>query len=136
MTYPRKSVFLMFCLIGPLVGTVLLWLMFVLGSAHALNTEELWAALQLLLIFLLFGFFLGITPALLTGWFAVYFKLHRSIHDVTLITTMAYCITVLCCFILMMNDSDNTKYTALVYGGVGAISGLIMAMCVLPKKPV
>jgi hypothetical protein len=126
MSYPTKKVLGLF-LLSPVFPSTIIWLIATIISLKNINFEALVNSLLTLLVFNLFGVVVGIVPALLTGLLAIYFKMYRTVLNVSTLTLIGFMFTMIV-FKFISGHSDSG------YGFIGALCAFCVSIIVLPKK--
>ena len=126
MPYPTKKVLGLF-LLSPVFPSTLIWLAASIISFKSLSFEALGNSLLTLLVFNMFGVFMGIVPALLTGLLAIYFRMYRTVLNVSTLTLIGFMFTMIV-FKFISGHSDSS------YGFIGALCAFCVSIIVLPKK--
>lgn len=126
MSYPTKKLLGLF-LLSPVFPSTTIWLVATIISLKNINIEALANSLLTLLMFNLFGVAMGIVPALLTGLLGIYFKMYRTVINVSTLTLIGFIFTMIV-FKLISGHSDSG------YGFIGALCALFTSMVALPKK--
>ena len=126
MPYPTKKVLGLF-LLSPVFPSTLIWLAASIISFKSLSFEALGNSLLTLLVFNMFGVFMGIVPALLTGLLAIYLRMYRTVLNVSTLTLIGFMFTMII-FKFISGHSDSG------YGFIGALCAFCVSIIVLPKK--
>jgi MFS-type transporter involved in bile tolerance (Atg22 family) len=126
MPYPTKKVLGLF-LLSPVFPSTLIWLAASIISFKSVSVEALGNSLLTLLVFNLFGVVVGIVPALLTGLLAIYFKMYRTVMNVSILTLIGFIFTINAVK-FMAGHSDSG------YGFIGALCAFCVSIIALPKK--
>lgn len=139
-SYPTSTIVSLYALFGGFIGGMQVG---VLAIGSNLDTpKELPEFLGTLLFFGIFGVFVGLIPATITGFVIAKLKLYKNIwRHYLIIALIGFVPSALCgvCLILMDGIHQGQKLTDIIIffgalGMIGAMSALLLALFVLPKK--
>ncbi|MDO4250576.1 MAG: hypothetical protein Q4C68_03610 [Moraxella sp.] len=139
-SYPTSTVVSLYALFGGFIGGIQVG---VLAIGSNLDTlKEFPEFLGTLFFFGIFGIFFGLIPAAIAGLIIAKLKLYKNIwRHYPIIALIGFVPSALCgvCLILMDGIHKAQKLTDVMIffgalGMIGAVSALLLALFVLPKK--
>lgn len=88
--------------------------------------------------FALFGFVIGLIPAMLTGCFVAHLQLYRHYNDLLQSAIIGALSTVICALVLMVFSNSAFSFNVVIFmifaAFIGSVSGYLTGSSVLPNE--